>query len=99
MDILKKSDYEEIIRRALREDAPGGDVTTISLFSETDTGSARLIAKSPGVIAGMAVAAEVFYSLQPDFVFDAQHRDGEHLNTGDVISRLRGNTRAQTGWV
>lgn len=94
MDILKKSDYEEIIRRALREDAPGGDVTTISLFSETDTGSARLIAKSPGVIAGMAVAAEVFYSLQPDFVFDAQHRDGEHVNTGDVIARLRGNTRA-----
>lgn len=94
MDILKTSDYEEIIRAALREDAPGGDVTTTSLFSETERGSAKLIAKASGVIAGLNIAADVFSILQPDFVFNAKFRDGDRVHAGDLVAELRGNTRA-----
>lgn len=94
MDGLNPREYEHIIKLGLREDAPGGDITTTGLFDEAEQGSARLIAKADGVIAGLAVARDVFAALQPDFRFEALARDGARVKNGDVIARLGGTKRA-----
>lgn len=94
MDSLNPRDYEHIIMLGLREDAPSGDVTTMGLFDESERGTARLIAKADGIIAGLAVADRVFAMLQADFHFDARTHDGACVKAGDVIALLGGTKRA-----
>lgn len=94
MDGLRPEDYAEIIRTGLREDAPGGDVTTAGLFDEAEFGEARLIAKAAGVIAGLDVARAVFASIEADFVFQCKKRDGDRVAPGEIIAELAGTKRA-----
>ncbi|HMP90506.1 MAG TPA: carboxylating nicotinate-nucleotide diphosphorylase [Kiritimatiellia bacterium] len=94
MDFLKPSEYEELLKVGLREDAPTGDITTMSLFDESATGEAALVAKQDGVLAGIDVAAHVFSMLDPTFDFEASYRDGARLKPGVVIAKLKGKTRA-----
>lgn len=79
---------------ALAEDCTGTDVTTLSLFSETDTGSALLRAKEPGVIAGLAVVEWVFHKLDPSVNLDARVSDGDRVKAGDIIAEVSGPIRA-----
>jgi len=94
MDILNTREIEEIIRRGLEEDAPSGDVTTNNLFDEHETGSALLIAKQTGIIAGLLIAKKVFITLDPDFQVEAHIQDGARVTPGEVMARLSGNKRA-----
>ncbi len=94
MDALNPRDYEHIIKLGLMEDAPSGDITTTGLFDDHETGSARLMAKAEGVIAGLSVADRVFATLQPDFDFHALTHDGAKVKPGDVIATLSGRARA-----
>jgi nicotinate-nucleotide pyrophosphorylase (carboxylating) len=94
MDVLDPNEYEHILRAGLAEDAPGGDITTLHLFDENQTGEAALIAKQSGVIAGLTIAAHVFSMIDPAFQFDARVADGSVVNPGDVIARPHGKIRA-----
>ncbi|HMP77438.1 MAG TPA: carboxylating nicotinate-nucleotide diphosphorylase [Kiritimatiellia bacterium] len=91
---LNWADIERIIDNSLREDAPGGDVTTNCLFApeETATGIFRL--KSPGVIAGLAVAERVFRKLDPLSRFSAQAEDGAHLPGNTILAEAQCKVRA-----
>jgi len=93
MDILKPGDYEDIIRIGLVEDAPTGDVTTTHLFDASETGSAELIAKASGIIAGLPVAKAVFAQIDPSFRVDTLMEDGTRVESGDTIARLSGKIR------
>lgn len=93
MDGLSFADYEHIIRVGLAEDAPAGDVTTLNLFDEHQRGEARLIAKAPGVIAGLGVAADVFAVIDPLFSFQSLVRDGAQVAPGQLLARLEGANR------
>lgn len=94
MDALKPEEYAEVIRVGLREDTPGGDITTTGLFDERERGAAKLVAKADGVIAGLEVARAVFASIEPDIQFDARKRDGDRVAPGDLIAEIAGTKRA-----
>jgi len=94
MDILNAREIEDVIRRGLEEDAPSGDVTTNNLFDAHETGSALLIAKQQGIIAGLPIAKKVFTTIDPDFQFEAHIQDGACVKPGEVIARLSGKKRA-----
>ncbi len=47
----------------LEEDIGFGDATTSALISNDQTASARLVAREPGVVAGMAIAHTIFHDL------------------------------------
>ena len=51
---------DDVIDRALREDLGLGDATTDALIPSELLGAANLVARSPGVLAGVQVACEVF---------------------------------------
>jgi nicotinate-nucleotide pyrophosphorylase (carboxylating) len=60
------------------------------LFSG-EVGSARLVAKSDGVLAGIDTAVRVFRALDSGADCEVLFRDGDSLKTGDVIARVSGN--------
>lgn len=93
MEPLKPSDYAAVIRIGLAEDTPAGDVTTTHLFDADDRGTAELIAKADGVIAGLPVFAAVFNTIDPDFTVETLVSDGERITRGQQVARLSGRIR------
>ncbi len=84
---------DEIIRRALTEDITGLDVTSDFLLSPDDVSEAYLVAKAEGVLCGMDIAERVFALVGEGVTFEAKHSDGDHIQKGEILAELKGNTR------
>lgn len=82
---------DKIIDIALAEDIHTGDITTLSVLPKPRVMRARLIAKEPMVLAGVAVAERVFARLDAGIRFTAAFADGDRLEIGDVIARIEGD--------
>jgi nicotinate-nucleotide pyrophosphorylase (carboxylating) len=82
---------DKIIETALAEDIHTGDITTLSVLPKARSMRARLVAKEPMVLAGVAVAERVFAKLDPTVRFSAAFADGARLQTGDVIALIDGD--------
>jgi nicotinate-nucleotide pyrophosphorylase (carboxylating) len=86
---------EEAVRRALAEDlGRAGDITSMATIPEKKTATAKLAARKPGVLAGLACAAEAFRQLDPSIEFRPKKRDGEQLKADDIAAEISGNARA-----
>jgi nicotinate-nucleotide pyrophosphorylase (carboxylating) len=86
-----------LIAAALREDMPDGDVTSGSLIPAAARSRAILMAKAPGVLAGIDVARRVFLWMDPRTSFTIRVRDGECFAPGDALAEIAGRTRALLG--
>ena len=86
--------YREVVRRALAEDLGWGDVTTEATVPAELRARGVILAKSPCVIAGLDVAAEVFLQLDPGCVFDRRKKDADRCEPGDLVAEVRGGAAA-----
>ena len=84
---------QELIRKALEEDIGHQDITTENLIDENQRSRGLFLAKSAGVVAGIAVAEQVFRTLDNDIEFTVIINDGEEATPGDVIAIVEGRTR------
>jgi nicotinate-nucleotide pyrophosphorylase (carboxylating) len=85
--------YLDLVRRALAEDIGPGDVTTNLLVPADARATARLIAKSDCVVAGLDVATAVFVAIDPSVAVTALVADGGRCRPGDVIANVAGPSR------
>lgn len=79
-----------LLDMALAEDVGSGDRTTLWTFPEGTPGEAAIVAKAPGVIAGMAVCVAAFHAVDPALAVEPLARDGAAVEPGDVVLRARG---------
>lgn len=84
----------DLIGAALAEDVGPGDWTTLWTVPETATGTARIVAKGAGVVAGTEVATEVFRRVDPSLEVEVLAGDGEAVVPGDLVMRVRGSARS-----
>lgn len=84
---------DDIIKTALNEDINYIDSTADLLIEEDSVSSAYFVAKASGVIAGLEVALRVFTMLDPDMKIDCHFKDGDEVNSGDIIAEFTGHTR------
>ncbi|QQE67181.1 nicotinate-nucleotide diphosphorylase (carboxylating) [Leptolyngbya sp. BL0902] len=76
----------------LQEDIGRGDWSTAGLGDlARRPGEAIWVAKAPGIIAGLPVAARVFHLLDPASRFDPQVAEGTFCEPGTVVAKLRGS--------
>lgn len=87
---LRMRDIDALIARALREDMPGGDVTTESLVPPRALARALLMAKQPGILAGLEVATRVFQTLDPRVSVNRFLADGAAFAAGDILAEIEG---------
>jgi nicotinate-nucleotide pyrophosphorylase (carboxylating) len=87
---LLKSQYEHIVDLAIAEDLGWGDITTESLIPDTQFGTATIIAKGTGVVAGTDVAKHVFNRVDTDLKVDILTYDGLKVKAGDMIAKIEG---------
>ncbi|MBS3995122.1 MAG: carboxylating nicotinate-nucleotide diphosphorylase [Alkaliphilus sp.] len=85
---------DEIIKNALIEDMNYGDITTDTLIEENGTSLAVITAKQAGVVVGLSVAGRVFEMLDSDISFQALKSDGDTIQKGEMIAKIKGKTRA-----
>jgi nicotinate-nucleotide pyrophosphorylase (carboxylating) len=85
---------DKIIEIALAEDIHTGDITTLAMLPKARRMRARLVAKEPMVLAGVAVAERVFARLDPSIRFEAAFSDADRLQVGDIIARIEGDAAA-----
>lgn len=80
-----------IIHRALREDlGKRGDITTKATVPSDQTGSAIIVAKAEGVIAGQEIAAGVFKDVEKTTGYKILVEDGEYVKPGEEIAHIKG---------
>ncbi|GAX36004.1 carboxylating nicotinate-nucleotide diphosphorylase [Nodularia sp. NIES-3585] len=86
---------DPLLRGWLLEDIGRGDRTTNSLLSEDiKPGTAKWVAKAPGIIAGLPVAGRVFELLNEKVSFEAVVADGAKCEPGQVIAEIHGSLDA-----
>jgi len=87
-----------LIDLALREDIgenlTTGDVTSLYFVPEDRQSSSFIHAKADGVLAGMAVAVEVFRRIDPDLKLKELKNDGDALSYGDHVLEISGSARS-----
>jgi nicotinate-nucleotide pyrophosphorylase (carboxylating) len=80
----------EAVSRALDEDlGVFGDVTA-SLVPPGAVGSALIVPRTGGVLAGRLAAAEAFAAVDPDVKTEWSASDGDRLEAGRAIARVEG---------
>ena len=84
----------DLIKRSLEEDIGYGDITTMSTVPAEQISEGLFIVKAAGVIAGLEVAQAVFNYLDPESIFTSLIKDGDIVQSGDVIAKVRGRSRA-----
>jgi nicotinate-nucleotide pyrophosphorylase (carboxylating) len=85
---------EELVKKAVLEDAGSGDITTLLTIPENQTGKATIVAKEPGVLAGINVAKLVFFDVDHELRFIGFLKDGKHFDKDSVIAEVAGRVRS-----
>ncbi|MFC4222480.1 carboxylating nicotinate-nucleotide diphosphorylase [Lysinibacter cavernae] len=83
----------EIVDRALREDAPWGDITAEAVIPVGAQASAQLVAREPGVMSGGAVFARAFELCDQSLLVERLVADGDTFSSGDVLATVSGPAR------
>lgn len=85
---------QEFIIAALAEDIGSGDHSTLASIDAKVVGTAKLIVKEAGIIAGIRIAKEVFLHLDKEAIFTAFHTDGEYLEVGTIAFTVKAKAQA-----
>jgi nicotinate-nucleotide pyrophosphorylase (carboxylating) len=84
---------EKIVRAALEEDAPWGDITSQTLIPAAAMVAAQLVAREPGVFCGQDVFAAAMHwtdaSIKTEFLVE----DGAPFAPGETLATVQGSAR------
>jgi nicotinate-nucleotide pyrophosphorylase (carboxylating) len=84
---------DTILRMALLEDAPWGDLTSQSLIPATASVTAQLAAREQGVFCGQDIVTAAFSLTDPAITTDFHITDGEAFARGAIIATIKGPAR------
>ena len=88
-------EIEAAVTRALEEDlGRAGDITSTATVPEDAHGRAAVVARKPGVIAGLPLVEMAFRRLSPQIVIEPHGRDGMTVKPGTGLMTISGNARA-----
>jgi len=92
--MAERETIEQIVRQALAEDIGSGDVTSNWAVSEDVWVRGDVIAKAPGIVAGLEVACEVFRTVDERIDVQTLVADGSSVGPGDILAILHGPARS-----
>lgn len=85
---------DDVIERALAEDAPWGDVTSEAFVRDDAVAMAVLNAREPGVASGLDVFARTFMLVDAHAKVTLLASDGDTFTAGQQLATISGNARA-----
>ena len=96
---LDPDDTERVVRGALAEDLRyGPDVTSAATATAGARAVAGVVAREPGVLAGLPVALAVLDAIGvPPEAAEPRHADGDRIAAGAEVLRIRSGLRELLG--
>ena len=91
---LSPAQIDEVIRLALAEDVPFGDLTTECFVPAEATAEAHLIAREPGIFSGGEVFSRTMTALDSTGRTEQITPDGARFDAGQRLATVRGPARA-----
>jgi nicotinate-nucleotide pyrophosphorylase (carboxylating) len=91
---LSPDSIERIVRMALLEDAPWGDITSQSLIPVDATVTAQLVAREEGIFSGGQVFAAAFTLTDRAVATQLLIADGAHFQPRETLATVTGPARA-----
>jgi nicotinate-nucleotide pyrophosphorylase (carboxylating) len=86
--------FEATVRAALLEDlGRAGDLTTDSIVPASARAETALVARQPGIVAGLDAAALAFRLVDPAIEVRIERPDGMRLKPGDRLAVIAGPAR------
>jgi nicotinate-nucleotide pyrophosphorylase (carboxylating) len=83
-------EIDRIISNAIREDVGDGDHSSLACISEDAIGTAKLLVKEEGMIAGIEFARQVFDYVDPGLKLEVRINDGAKVKHGDICFYVTG---------
>lgn len=85
---------EPLVRNALLEDLGlAGDITSAAVIPEDHCSTVAMVARQPGVVAGLDASELAFQLVDPGIVMTRHVHDGAKVAAGDVIATIEGPSR------
>jgi len=89
---------EPLVREALLEDlGRAGDVTSAAVIPAGTRMRAAMVARQPGVVAGLQCAEIAFRLLDERVSLTRRKRDGDRVAAGEAVLEVEGDARAILG--
>jgi len=92
--LLAEDALERVVAAALAEDVGTGDVTTEATVDTDAVGTAELVTRTAGVVAGLAAVEAVFRALDPEIRFEPLVEEGALVREPVAVARVSGSLRA-----
>lgn len=89
-----QKEIDLIIANAIREDVGDGDHSSLACIPIEAEGSAKLLVKDEGIIAGIDFAKQVFHYVEPTMRVETFFIDGDAVKYGDVVFYVYGTSQA-----
>ena len=86
-----KLQIEEIIDRALAEDLGRGDITTAVLITDGQQVSGFVVVKKGGILAGINIAKQVFFRVDPQLKVEILLEDRAKVEPGSKVAKVSGS--------
>lgn len=93
-EIQFQKELEIIIANALREDIGDGDHSSLACIPAEAQGSAEILVKEAGVLAGVEFALMVLKHVDPALQVEVYLQDGASIAVGDKVLRITGNSQS-----
>lgn len=81
---------DEIIKNALLEDIGEGDHSTLACVPKDAIGSAKLLVKEDGILAGVKVAKRIYELYDSTLEIQFFKKDGDVVQKGDIAFIIKG---------
>jgi len=83
-----------IISNAIREDVGDGDHSSLACIPVSAQGSAKLLVKDNGIIAGVEFAKMVFDYVDANLKVETFIKDGTEVKFGDIVFHVYGSSQS-----
>lgn len=93
---MKLFHFEDWVKAAISEDIGTGDITSLATIPENATGSAQLLVKEDGIIAGIEEAKRIINFYDANLQFNSILSDGNQVAKGDIAFTIQGSSRSIT---
>ena len=91
---LSPMSVERLVRLALEEDSPWGDLTSQSLVPAEARFTASLVAREEGVLSGTALFTAAMVLTDPTVAVTVLRADADRFTQGEVLAHVEGAARS-----
>lgn len=92
--LLENNLVKELIHIAFAEDIGEGDHTSLACIDVSESGTSQIVAKEPGMVAGVELAKHIFQRIDPSLKVEIKITDGSNVVPGSEVLRINGSLRS-----